>query len=221
MSTGGTGTIRVAILGAGGFAREVWWALREARPHRSMLRFEPVMFVDREPLRAPLKGLPVGVLSDVRADTFLICGIGGKTHIKDRVVTEARAAGYRFVPPVIAEGARLGPDVSIGEGTILCAGTIATTDITIGAHVAVNLDCTIGHDVVIGDFVTVSPGCHISGGVHLGSHAYIGTGATILEQIRIGTHAILGAGAVATKDVDAHTLAVGVPAIVKQSRNTA
>lgn len=221
MSAAGTGTIKVAILGAGGFAREVWWALRDARPHRSALRFEPVMFVDREPRQALLKGLPVGVLADVGADTFLVCGIGGMTDIKDRVVADAVAAGYRFAPPIIADGVRVGPDVEIGEGTILCAGTIATTDITIGAHVAINLDCTVGHDAVIRDFVTVSPGCHISGGVHLGSHAYIGTGATILENVRIGAHAILGAGAVATKDIDEYTLAVGVPAIVKKTRHAA
>jgi len=220
MSARVTGTIKLAILGAGGFAREVWWALRDARAHDSTLRFEPVMFVDREPRHALVKGLPVGTLSDVKTDTLLVCGIGGMTDIKDRVVAEARAAGYRFAPAIIADGARVGPDVEIGEGTILCAGTIATTDIAIGAHVAINLDCTIGHDAVIEDFVTVSPGCHISGGVRLGNHSYIGTGASILEHVRIGAHAILGAGAVATKDIAAETLAVGVPAIVKKTRHT-
>ena len=221
MSTARRGTIKVAILGAGGFAREVWWALRDAQAHQSALRFEAVMFVDSEPRAALLKGLPVGTLADVPDDTFLVCGIGGMTDIKDRVVAAARANGYRFAPAIIAEGARVGPDVEIGEGTILCAGTIATTDIVIGAHVAINLDCTVGHDVVVGDFVTVSPGCHISGGVHLGRHSYIGTGASILENVRIGDHAILGAGAVATKDIGEYALAVGVPAVVKKIRHAA
>jgi len=221
VSTTATGTIKVAILGAGGFAREVWWALRDARAHDSALRFEAVMFVDREPRDTLLKGLPVGTLSDVTADTFLVCGIGGLTDLKDRVVASARSAGYRFAPAIIAESARVGPDVEIGEGTIVCAGTIATTDIAIGAHVAINLDCTIGHDAIIDDFVTVSPGCHISGGVHLGGHSYIGTGASILENVRIGAYAILGAGAVATKHVDEYALAIGVPAVVKKMRNAA
>ena len=219
MST--NGVVKVAILGAGGFAREVWWALRDARAHHSMLRFEPVMFVDLAARDTSLKGLPVGVLSDVDPDTFLVCGIGGMTDIKDRVVSAARTAGFRFAPAIIAEGAQVGPDVEIGEGTILCAGTIATTDIVIGAHVAINLGCTIGHDAVIDDFVTVSPGCRISGGVRLGSHSYIGTGASILEHVKIGAHAVLGAGAVATKDIDEYMLAVGVPALAKKNRQAA
>ncbi len=219
MSSGGHGTIRVAILGAGGFAREVWWALRDARAHESTLRFEAVMFVDRAPHEATIKGLPVGSLSDVAADTYLVCGIGGMPEIKDRVVSSAQSAGFRFAPAIIAESARVGPDVTIGDGTIICAGTIVTTDVVIGAHVAVNLDCTIGHDATIADFATLSPGCHISGGVHLGSHAYIGTGAAILEHVRIGTHAVLGAGAVATRDIDDYALAVGVPAVVRKMRS--
>ncbi len=214
-------TIKIAILGAGGFAREVWWALRDARAHGSALRFEPVMFVDREAHDAPLKGLPVRTISDVPSDVLLMCGIGGMTDIKERIVATARSDGHRFAPAVIADGARVGPDVRIGDGTILCAGVIATTDIEIGEHVAINLDCTIGHDTVIGDFVTASPGCHISGCVALGRGAYLGTGASILEHVRIGAHAVLGAGAVATRDIADFALAVGVPAMVKRMRNAA
>lgn len=211
-------TIRIAILGAGGFAREVWWALRDARAHQSSLRFEPVMFVDRVARDERLKGLPVRTLDDVASDVLLVCGIGGMTEIKERAIDAALLAGHRFAPAVIAESARVGPDVEIGEGTILCAGVIATTDITIGRHVAINLDCTVGHDAVIGDFATISPGCHVSGRVTLGRGAYIGTGASILESLTIGERAVLGAGAVATKDVPTYSLAVGVPAIVKKQR---
>jgi sugar O-acyltransferase (sialic acid O-acetyltransferase NeuD family) len=213
--------IKVGILGAGGFAREVWWALQDARAHESLLGFEPVMFIDREGRDEPLKGLPVRTLDDVPKDVFLVCGVGGMTHIKERIVTSALAAGFRFAPAIIAESARVGPDVRIGDGSIICAGTIATTDIEIGAHVAINLDCTIGHDAVIGDYVTASPGCHISGCVTIGRNAFLGTGASILEHVTIGEHAVLGAGAVATKDIVEHALAVGVPAIVKKLRNAA
>jgi len=213
--------IPVAILGAGGFAREVWWALRDARALGSALRFEPVMFVDRTAHTAPLKGLPVRTLDAVPEDVLLVCGIGGMTDVKERIVTAALAEGRRFAPAIIAESARVGPDVRIGDGSILCAGVIATTDIVIGEHVAINLDCTIGHDAVIGDFVTASPGCHISGCVTVGRNAYLGTGASILERVTIGAHAVLGAGAVATKDIADFALAVGVPAIVKKMRNAA
>lgn len=213
--------VKVAILGAGGFAREVWWALRDARAHQSALRFESVMFVDREARPEPLKGLPVRTIEDVPADVMLVCGIGGMTDVKERIILAAVAGGCRFAPAIIADGVRVGPDVHLGDGSILCAGVIVTTDISIGAHVAINLDCTIGHDAVIGDFVTASPGCHISGCVSLGRGAFLGTGATVLEHICVGDYAVLGAGAVATKDIANFALALGVPATVKRMRNAA
>lgn len=39
----------------------------------------------------------------------------------------------------------------------------ATVDIEIGAHVIINLDCTIGHDARIADFVTIYPSVNVSG----------------------------------------------------------
>lgn len=213
--------IRVAILGAGGFAREVWWALNHAHVHESAVRFTPVMFVDHAAHTAPLKGLPVRTLDDVPSGVVLICGIGGMTDVKTRVVKDAIRRGYQFAPAAISDDARIGPDVQIGDGSIVCAGVIATTDIVIGAHVAFNLDCTIGHDTVVHDFVTVSPGCHVSGCVTLKQGAYLGTGATILERVSIGAYAVLGAGAVATRDVPDSTLAVGVPAAIKKLRSVA
>lgn len=210
-------SIRVAILGAGGFAREVLWALRSARAFDSTLGFEPVAFVDRAPRSELFKGLPVIAIDDVPKDTFLICGVGGMTEIKERIVRDALARGRRFAPAAIAESARIGPDVTLGSGTIVCAGSILTVDIQVGNHVAINLDCTVGHDAVIGDFSTLSPGVHVSGNVRLGHGVYVGTGAAILEGLALGDRSILGAGAAATRDVPRHALAVGVPAIVKKS----
>jgi sugar O-acyltransferase (sialic acid O-acetyltransferase NeuD family) len=208
--------IKVAILGAGGFAREVWWALQDARAHGSAAQFETVMFVDRVAQPHLLKGLPVRTLADVPDDVLLICGVGGMTALKERIVSDAIAAGYRFTPAVVADGARVGPDVTIGNGTIICSGTTITTDVAIGAHVALNLDCTVGHDARIGDFATVSPGCHISGDVGVGRGAYLGTGAVVLEHLTIGTGSIIGAGAVVTSQIPDWSLAVGVPARIRK-----
>lgn len=208
--------LRVAILGAGGFAREVLWALREARAHGSGVRFEPVAFVDVARRPEGLKGLPVLTLHDLEVGTLLVCGIGGMPEIKEKVTREAEALGHVFAPAAIAAGARVGPDVVIGAGSLVCAGSIVTVDVVIGRHAAINLDCTVGHDARIGDCATISPGVHVSGRVTLGHAAYLGTNSAVLEGVSIGARAVLGAGAVATRDVPAGALAVGVPAVVKK-----
>jgi sugar O-acyltransferase (sialic acid O-acetyltransferase NeuD family) len=206
---------RVAVLGAGGFGREVRWQVDHGRTVEGRC-LKTVAFVEPASRTERVKGLPVLTLDELDDDVLLICGIGGMTEIKERVVAEAEELGHRFVPAVLATGSLVGPDVTIGPGTIVCAGAVVTTDVTIGAHVAVNLSVTIGHDAVVADYVTLSPGVHVSGRCVLGHGAYLGTGASVIESVTIGAQAVLGAGAVAVRDVPARALAVGVPAVVKK-----
>lgn len=57
-------------------------------------------------------------------------------------------------------------------------------------------------------------------GIVIEDGAWIGAGAMVLDGVRVGKNAVVGAGAVVTKDVPAHSVAVGVPArIVGASSN--
>jgi acetyltransferase-like isoleucine patch superfamily enzyme len=100
---------------------------------------------------------------------------------------------------------------------VVCAGSILTTDIAVGNHVQINLDCTIGHDVELDDYATLAPGVHVSGYVSIGRRAYIGTGATIINgtadrRLTIACDAVVGAGACVTRSVESGVTVVGVPA---------
>ncbi len=209
--------IPLLIFGCGGFAREVFWAAGNGASRPGGQRYEVRGFVDRQRGERPFYDRPVWSLADAPADAFVICGIGGMPEIKQRVMEDADHHGRGPAPALVFDGVPIGPNVSIGEGTIICAGNILTVDITIGRHVAINLDCTVGHDVVIGDFATISPGVHVSGNVTIGTGAFIGTGASIIEGVAIGDYAVVGAGAVVTKDVPALSLVAGVPAVVKKA----
>lgn len=99
----------------------------------------------------------------------------------------------------------------IGKGSIVCPGTIITTNVQIGEHVIINLNCTIGHDVVIKDFTTLSPGVNVSGNVEIGECCYIGTNAVIREKIKICDDVTIGAGGVVVKDITEPGVYVGNP----------
>lgn len=101
--------------------------------------------------------------------------------------------------------------MQIGEGSIICAGTILTVNVTIGKHVIMNLDCTVGHDVVLNNFITVYPGVNISGNVIIGECCELGTGTKIIQGKNICDDCILGAGAVVVKDIKEAGTYVGVP----------
>ena len=66
------------------------------------------------------------------------------------------------------------------------ANCIITTDLTVGAHVILNLNSSLTHDDIIEDYVTIQPGVAIAGSVHIGEGTEVGTGSSIIQGVRIG-----------------------------------
>lgn len=104
------------------------------------------------------------------------------------------------------------PSVTIGEGSLICAGAVVQPDTKIGRHVIANTSCSIDHDCRIGNFSHIGPGAHLAGGVSVGVRSFVGAGATITPGVSIGDDVIVGAGAVVINDVASGKTVVGVPA---------
>ena len=103
--------------------------------------------------------------------------------------------------------------------------------IRIGRHFFANTHLVIldGADVTIGDHVFIGPnvgiytaghpldipqrnaGLEYARPVRIGNDVWIGGHVVILPGVTIGDGAVIGAGSVVTRDVPAHTLAVGNP----------
>lgn len=134
--------------------------------------------------------------------------------IKRKVVESLKSfSGIGF--PILIHPAAILQDedrIQIGEGTVITAGCILTTGISIGNHVLLNLHCTVGHDVVIEDFSSIMPGVNLAGKVQVGKSALVGSGAQVINQSKIGEGAKVGSGSVVNRNVDAYSTVVGVPA---------
>ncbi len=211
---------QVVILGAGGFAREVVWAIREA--NKVEPRFELLGYIDenRESHGQVLCDLPVlGGFDwlDGASRVWAICGVGSP-RTKKAFVQKAKAKGVDFVS-VVFPNVVMSEYVSIGEGSIICAGCTVTTQVSIHDHVILNLDCSVGHDAIIEDYCTLAPGTQVSGYSHIHQGVDIGTGTNIIPGISIGEWSIIGAGASVARDIPPHVTAVGVPAKVIKQHN--
>jgi len=200
---------KIVIVGTGGFAREVAWLISENQ-------FEKVIgFVtdDTEMYGETLCNLPVlGPKSWLYShqDVYVVVAIGDP-RARAKVTRELEANHVKFTS-VDHNTVQKSQFVKWGEGCIICAGVILTTQIEIGDHVHINLNATIGHDVVIGDYVTIAPGANISGNVTIEDGVDIGTNAVIIQGKTIGRGAIIGACAAVVRDVEPNTVVVGVPA---------
>ena len=137
------------------------------------------------------------------------------------------------------QGIDIGDYVTIGRfSSLVCKDA----DISIGSHVNIGTNVKIiaanQGKIEIGNSIDIGSGCHFSGGsydysdadqlpstqrietkgIYLEDLAWIGAGVIILDGVRIGTKSIVGAGAVVTADIPKRSIASGVPAKVKRSR---
>jgi sugar O-acyltransferase (sialic acid O-acetyltransferase NeuD family) len=194
----------IYIIGAGGFGREVLNIYTDLGREEEVAGFL-IENCDKRGTKINEKPLHDITLSSVK----LICAIG--TPLRKRLIEDTKNKGYNY-DSVIHPSVIKSRWVVFGEGTIICAGNIFTSQIKVGDYSIVNLSCTIGHDVEIGKYTTISPGVNISGRVTIGDGCFIGTGVSIIEKITIGNQSYIGAGSVVANDIPPNVLALGVPA---------
>jgi len=212
------GFTRLYIFGAGGFGKEVAWLAQQSWGSN----VELIVIVDQESyLSGQVNGAPVMLASDVtvKGNEHFVVAVGNAA-MRRRTVDICIAAGLRPAT-LVHPRVEMSTHVAVGEGSLICAGAIVTTNVLIGRHVHVNLSCTLGHDVRLGDYTTLSPGVHVSGHVEIGSDVFVGTGASIINGQRdaplvIGDGAVIAAGSCVTRTVDPLSLMAGVPAVRKR-----
>lgn len=211
---------RVAIYGAGGFAREVAWLLSKFESYET---YHVIGYIeDGADQERILNGKPVlswQSFSALPRDTLVTVAVGSPKSRK-KIAEKCAEAGFSFAT-LVHHSVEMSEFVELGVGSIVCCGSILTVNIKIQQHVHINLDCTIGHDVLIGEFSTLSPGVHVSGNVHIGRSVYIGTGASIINgtserPLVIADGTVIGAGACITKSTEANSLYAGVPGEFKK-----
>ncbi|MEM7511781.1 MAG: acetyltransferase [Bacteroidota bacterium] len=203
----------IVIIGSQGFAKEIEWLISDInRFPGSGSSYDFRGFIDHteNPTNENILGDDSWAINHLSKETRFVIAIGNpglRKKLADKYLSEG------FLPvTLIHPSAQLSESVSIGEGSLICAGVVMTVNIHLGAFCILNLNSTVGHGSQLGSFVTLAPGCHISGEVQIGSACELGTGAVILPGYSLADSIILGAGAVATQDLNEAGTYVGIPA---------
>lgn len=204
----------LVIVGASGFGREV------ANIVEAINKQEPTW---------NLLGLIDDNLSGKTVDNFNIIGtVNDIVNMREKpyvaiaiadaktrkgLVAKFEEQGLKFAT-LVDPSARIGREVTVGEGTIICIDTHFTTNIYLGKHCIINNSCGIGHDTKLGDYVSMMSASIIAGEVEIGEGCYFGLTCTVINQINIGEYCVIGAGATVVNDIPPYSMAVGVPAKV-------
>lgn len=188
------------LIGAGGFADEI---------KAQMGDFNMICFVDDEFYQPNQKNIKP--LSEFSPSKYEVLIAVGDPNIRYNIVCKLPKETKYFT--FIHKSAQLlGNNIDIGEGTIVCAGCIITTNCKIGKHSHLNLLTTIGHDNIIGDFFTTAPGAKVSGNCNIGNKVYLGTNSSVRQKLRICDNVTVGLNAGVVKDIEVEGIYVGVPA---------
>lgn len=195
--------MRLAIVGAGGFSREVA-DLALACGHTI------VGFVD-DYLRGEhlATGLPiVGSVGELPVDAAVIA-------IGDVVSRESMFERLREVvdlATLVHSSACLSPSAVLGRSSLVMQNVVVSAGACVGANVILNVGCYIAHDCVVGDHSHLAAAVQLGGGSSIGSRTLCGTSSVVLPRVRVGDRCLLGSGAVVTRDVADGVAVVGVPA---------
>jgi sugar O-acyltransferase (sialic acid O-acetyltransferase NeuD family) len=197
------------LVAAGGLAREVLAAVR------AYGAFEVIGFLDDDPAR----------WGDVLDDAKVVGGLDAVADFPDAAVTLCAGRGTvraalaaRLVAHGVGYATVIHPDAAVpescavGPGSIVLAGCVLTTAVTLGRHVVAMPNVVLTHDDVVDDFATLCAGVALGGSVRVGARAYLGMNASVRERRRIGADATIGMGSVVLTDVPDGETWAGVPA---------
>lgn len=198
--------MRIVLIGAGGHGKVVIATARAAG-------YEVVRVLDDDPglVGTDFCGLRVEgpILSVIGKpeNSAVVIGIGD-----NRVRAGLSAALDLRFATIVHPFSWLAPDVVLGEGTVVFAGSVVNSNARIGRHCVLNTSCSVDHDSSVGDFGHVAPGARLAGSVVLGEGACAGMGATVLPGVALGAWSMAGAGSVVVRDVPPGAVVMGVPA---------
>lgn len=204
----------LVLVGAGGLAREVLALLRRTA------EYTVVGLLDEDPAMwgRVFDGVPVlGGLEEKQRfplAKLLLC-VGRGTH-RHTLANRLDGLGHheQDYATVVHDSVAVPDDCTIAPGSVLLAGVVLTTNVTIGRHVVVMPNVTLTHDALIEPFATLCAGVALGGNVWVGERAYLGMNSSVREGVQIGSDAVIGMGAVVLRAVPDGEVWLGVPAHV-------
>jgi sugar O-acyltransferase (sialic acid O-acetyltransferase NeuD family) len=203
--------IKLIIIGAGGFAREVYnlaLAINDSSPDT----FKTINFAEFDDYHKHDYVDSVKVLKisecDVKKYHFVI-GIADPFK-KKQILNELKSES-KFIN-LISPSSFVSEDIKFGIGVIVMPFCYISCNVKIGNHAHINSHCIIGHDTRIGNFFTSACSVSIAGNNYISDLCYFGMNSCTKQGLSICKNTVVGLNSGVVKDIIVSGTYIGTPA---------
>jgi sugar O-acyltransferase (sialic acid O-acetyltransferase NeuD family) len=205
----------IAIFGAGGFGREVYWLIQRLNKREKQWNF--LGFYDDEKRddfgssKVPFNYL--GTIEDLNSynkSLAVVIAIGKPAPLNK--VVNSLINPHLYFPNIIDEdNVFYDHNLTIGHGNVITTGCIFTDNISIGNFNVFNSKITVGHDVIIGSYNIFNPNTAISGNVTINNCNFFGLNSSIIQGKNVGSNNQIGASTLMIRNAKDNENYFGVP----------
>ena len=151
-------------------------------------------------------------LVDRESDARVYIGIGSN-DARRNVFLRLRQHGVR-VANCIGPNTYVARDARLGQGVVLCPGSVVGARAVIGDNTIINSLSSVDHDCVLGDHSQVTAGVTFGGSVKVGINCFFGIKSAVVPGRSIGNNVSVMAGSLVVSDLPDDVVAGGNPARV-------
>ena len=202
----------LVIIGAGGFAREMYDLAHYCMGDDPA--FNVKGFLSDGPSNIESMGYPPVLAKvdeyEIEENDVFFCGIGDVSDRK-KTVSIIKKKGGTFIN-LVHPTAVISPSVTLGEGVGIKAFCVLASDVSVGDFTFMQSSVIMGHDVTIGKFCHINSFSFFAGHASIEDLVTINAGARLIQNVRVGEQAVVGMGSIVLRDVKNDTTVFGTPA---------
>ncbi len=198
----------IVIVGTGGLGREVLGLLLEI--NKVKVKWNIKGFYDDFTEEKKVNDYPVlGTLKDLKQLKDQISAVVaiGNPKIKKEIIKDISKSNIQYPilihPSVVLYSEKY---ITLGEGVVIGANSVLTTNIDIEKHVYINTAVVVAHDNHIKSYSMLMPTVAISAGAVIGESVYVGNGVKIDASVEIPNNLKIPAGTIITSQKDVEKL---------------
>ena len=208
---------KIAIIGAGGFGREVVClinAINEKNEEWDFIGFfDDVKNIGYENEYGKVLGR-IKDLNSYPESLAVVVAIAKPSAIE--VIVKSIKSSNIYFPNLIAPNVIFfyKNNISLGRGNMISFGCSISCNVHIGNFNILNCCILVGHDTKIGDYNAIMPSTNISGNVTMGERNFLGVSSVILEKLTIGNDTTIGANSLIFRNTKDKNTYIGNPASI-------